>query len=89
MKTATIPSLRVEPKLRQDAENILYEGENLSSFMEESLRAGILYRRAQQEFLARGLMSRDEAKKTGVYLSAEDVLDKLTNILADAEDKSN
>ena len=32
MKTATFPSLRVEPELREAAESVLEEGETLSGF---------------------------------------------------------
>ena len=87
MKSSSIPSIRVAPELRQAAESVLREGETLSSFMEESLRAGILHRKAQQEFIARGLASRDEAKRTGEYYSAQSVLDELHTMLDDAEKK--
>ena len=89
MKSSTIPSLRVEPELRKAAENVLREGETLSSFMEESLRAGIQHRKIQQEFIARGLASRDEAKRTGEYFSADAVFDELQTMLSDAEKKAS
>ena len=85
MKTATIPSLRVEPNLRQAAENVLREGETLSNFMEVSLRAGIQHRKVQQEFIARGLASKDEAYQTGEYYSAKTVHDELLSMLTGAE----
>ena len=81
MKTATIPALRVEPKLREAAQSVLASGETLSSFVEESLRANIERRKYQQDFIARGLASRDEAKRTGEYYSAESVLAELDDIL--------
>ena len=81
MKTATIPALRVEPKLREAAQSVLANGETLSSFVEESLRANIERRKYQQDFIARGLASRDEAKRTGEYYSAESVLAELDAIL--------
>jgi hypothetical protein len=34
MKTATIPSVRVEPELRAEVESLLSEGETLSQFVE-------------------------------------------------------
>jgi len=74
MKTATIPSLRVDPELRAAAESVLKEGETLSAFVENSLRAQIHYRKTQAEFIARGLASLAEAERTGVYYSSEDVL---------------
>ena len=81
MKTATIPALRVEPALREAAQSVLVADETLSSFVEESLRANIERRKYQQDFIARGLASRDEAKRTGEYYSAESVLAELDDIL--------
>ncbi len=85
MKTATIPSLRVDPELRHAAENILQNGETLSSFVIQSLRDGIEHRQMQREFIARGLASRDESMQTGEYFDAEDVLDTLDEMLSQAE----
>jgi len=88
MKTATMPALRVEPELRQAAEDILRPGETLSAFVEDSLRRNVTFRRTQQEFIARGLASRDAAKKSGVYFSSEQVLQELDNLLVNARKKS-
>lgn len=88
MKTATMPALRVQPELRQAAEEILRPGETLSAFVEDSLRRNVEFRRTQQEFIARGLASRDEAKKTGVYFSSEEVLAELDTIIARAKKKA-
>ena len=41
MKSATLPSLRVEPRLRDAAESVLLEGETLSSLLETSVRETI------------------------------------------------
>lgn len=75
MKTATIPSVRVEPALRAEVEAVLADGETLSEFVEASVRAGVERRRAQAEFIARGLRSRDEARRTGDYVDADAVLE--------------
>ena len=88
MKTASMPSLRVDPELRQDAESVLLEGETLSSFMEQALRLCIQSRRAQKEFIARGLVSRDEARRTGEYVAAEDVLSEMEDMLSQASAKA-
>lgn len=88
MKTATIPSLRVEPELRRAAESVLQAGETLSGFVEQSLRTNIERRRFQQEFVARGLASRDDARRTGEYFPAEDVRCELEEMLAKAEAKA-
>lgn len=88
MKTATIPSLRVAPELREAAERVLENGETLSSFVEQSLKDKIQQRLAQQAFIARGLASRDEASKTGEYYAADNVLGELKSMLADAKTKA-
>jgi predicted transcriptional regulator len=85
MKTATIPSLRVEPELRRAVEELLEEGESLSSFVEQALRDGLERRRLQGEFLARGLLGRDRARQTGRYVDADAVVDRLGNMLAEAK----
>ena len=88
MKTASIPSLRVAPDLRRAAESVLQEGETISSFVEQSLRTNIARRQLQQEFIARGLASRDEAQQTGEYYPAEKVLQELDGMLAHAKRKA-
>lgn len=80
MKTASLPSVRVEPEVRDEAENVLLPGETLSSFVEESVRKQTARRRNQQEFIARGLASRDAALKSGVYFDAFEVLDELDSM---------
>ena len=81
MKTATIPSLRVEPELRAAAESVLKEGETLSAFVEDSLRRQVHIRKSQAEFIARGLASLAEAERTGVYYTSEEVLAELRSML--------
>ncbi|MEO8741759.1 MAG: YlcI/YnfO family protein [Lysobacteraceae bacterium] len=88
MKTATIPSLRVDPALRRAAEGVLEEGESLSSFVEQSVRAHIERRKAQDEFIARGLASRDKAKHAGAYVSSDDVIKALASRLSKAKKKA-
>ena len=73
MKTATLPSLRVDPQLRDAAQSVLQEGETLSGFIEASVRESIERRRVRAEFVARGLASRETAQTTGVYFAAADV----------------
>ena len=85
MKTATIPSLRVDPKLRNAAEEVLQEGETLSSFVEQSIREGIARRQAQREFLARGLRVREDARRSGEYVAAASVVRRLEKMLSRAK----
>jgi predicted transcriptional regulator len=88
MKTASIPSLRVDPELRQDAESVLHQGETLSSFMEQALRASIQSRKSRQEFISRGLASRDEARKTGEYFAADEVLSEMDALLVKSDSRT-
>ena len=81
MKTATIPALRVEPDLRNSVLDVLAEGETLSSFVEEALRNNLERRLHQQAFIARGIISRDQARAEQSYYSAESVLDELSAML--------
>lgn len=66
--------MRVEPEFRAEVESVLAEGESLSEFVEASVRASVERRRAQAEFVARGLRSREEARRTGHYVDADTVV---------------
>ena len=81
MKSATIPPLRVTPELRQAAESVLRNGETLSSFVEKSLIQQVEFRKRQQEFIARGLIAREDAKSADSYVSKEESLAALDSIL--------
>ncbi|GAA0753021.1 YlcI/YnfO family protein [Ideonella azotifigens] len=88
MKTATIPSVRVEPEFRAEVEAVLGKGESLTEFVEAALRASVERRRLQSEFIARGLRSRDEAHRTGDYVAADVVLEGLQRKLDAARAKA-
>lgn len=81
-KTSTIPPLRVNKEVRAAAEAALMEGETLSGFVLEAIQFNIQRRTMQQEFVARGLAARDEARRTGKYVSADEVLAGLDKTLA-------
>ena len=87
MKTATLPSLRVEPELRDAAESVLQDGETLSGFIEAAVRETIERRRSRAEFIARGMVSRQQAQRTGVYFAADQVHAELGQMLAKAKAK--
>ncbi|MDP2700362.1 YlcI/YnfO family protein [Thalassospira sp.] len=82
LKTATIPAIRVEPELRAAAENALQDGETLSGFVEDALHRHIARRRLQQDFITRGLISRDSARETGHYVSPADIMAELDDMIA-------
>ena len=81
-KTSTIPPLRVSENMRIAAEAALMEGETLSAFVLEAIQFNIQRRTMQQEFVARGLAARDEARRTGKYVSADEVLAGIDKTLA-------
>jgi hypothetical protein len=73
MKTATFPSIRIEPEFRQRAEAVLGQEETLSAFIETAVAEAVERRAMQKEFLARGLASLVQAERTGSYHAAADV----------------
>lgn len=87
MKSSTLPAVRVEPELREQVEHILQDGETLSDFVAASVREGVRRRLDQTEFIKRGLLSLEEAKRTGERVSARDVIDMLERKLAAARAK--
>jgi len=88
MKTATLPALRVDPKLRDAAERALRPDETLSRLMETALESYIAQRKAEDDFLARGLHSAQEARAQNQYVSAAAVVAKLEKKLAAAKKKA-
>ncbi len=88
MKTASLPSLRVDPSLREAAESVLQDGETLSSFVEHSVRAQVQLRQQQEAFIARGLASRECARKAGRYMAADAVVSGLESRLRAATAKA-
>ncbi|MGE7137581.1 YlcI/YnfO family protein [Luteibacter sp. NPDC031894] len=89
MKTATFPSIRVEPAFRQQAENVLGEEETLSSFIETAVAEAVERRAMQKEFLARGLASLAQAERTGSYHAAADVHKEAAERIAAARGKKS
>lgn len=77
VSTVTLPSLRVEPELRDAVEGVLAKGETVSSFMEDAVRAQVQRRLVRAKFVEQGLAGLAEAERTGVFYSAEQVLGEL------------
>jgi len=73
--------------LRKQAEAVLEQGETLSGFVLEAVNRNIEYRKARQEFIARGLASAAQARKTGKYVSADRVIEKLARKLVKARQR--
>ncbi|MDN6882535.1 YlcI/YnfO family protein [Variovorax sp. CAN2819] len=87
MKTATIPSVRVEPEFRDEVERVLGEGETLSQFVEAAVRACVLQRKSQAEFVARGMKSLASARRSGEYVEAGEMMQRLRTKLESATKK--
>lgn len=85
MRSTTLPPLRVAPEVRAEAERLLDDDETLSGLMHEAVRRELHRRRAEREFLARGLASAERARETGEYYSADVVLGELEDLLAEAD----
>ncbi|MFS2167186.1 YlcI/YnfO family protein [Variovorax sp. Varisp62] len=85
MKTATIPSVRVEPEFRDEVEQVLGEGESLSQFVEAAVRACVSQRKSQAEFIARGMKSLASARRSDEYFDAGEVMRRLKTKLDSAK----
>jgi hypothetical protein len=77
MKSASLPPLRVEAAFRSDIEDVLHEGETLSAFVEAAVRRAVQGRKAQAEFMARGLHALAQAEAGAETHAAEAVVDGL------------
>lgn len=75
MKSAFLPSVRVEPELREELEAVLGETETISAFVEHAVRAEVNYRRARAEFQARGEKAWQEYKHGGRSRPVAEVFD--------------
>ena len=84
MKSATIPSVRVAPELREQVEGLLRPDETLSQFVESAVRDSVRQRARQAEFIARGLHSLAQARQSGDYIDADAVIAHLEGKLASA-----
>ncbi|MDM9647823.1 prevent-host-death protein [Rhizobium sp. S163] len=73
MNPANSSTIDLVPDLRAAAESVLRDGETLQAFVEGAMRARI----ERRQFIARGLASAEEARRTGVYYTAEEVLAEL------------
>ena len=69
MKSATLPSIRVEPELRTAVESLLHEGESLSQFLENAVRDAL------NTLAARRLAVLRPVKVVLTNLAADEVLE--------------
>jgi Arc/MetJ-type ribon-helix-helix transcriptional regulator len=88
MKSATLPSIRIEPEFRKAVESLLHEGESLSQFVENAVRDTLVQRQHQSEFLARGIQSLEAARQRNDYVEADDMLAQLRDRLTKARSQA-
>ena len=85
MKTATLPPIRVAPDFRLELEGVLEQGESLSQFVENAVRATVAKRKTQAEFVRRGMAAIEATKASAGGIPADAVLAKLDAKLAAAK----
>lgn len=73
VKPASSSAIDLAPDLGDAAESVLREGETLQAFVEGAMRARIEHR----QFIARDVASAEEATRTGVYYTAEEIFAEL------------
>lgn len=69
--------------MRAEIESALHEGESLSQFVEAAVLQAARRRKADQDFLARGRASLDNARTTGEFYALRGVLDGMQARLDD------
>lgn len=89
MKSSTLPPLRVSPELRAEAEAVLAPGESLSAFVHDAVMRTIEFRRSQQQFIARGLASAEDARRTGRFVSRDAAAKTLRRQIERARSRKN
>lgn len=82
MKTATIPSILMQPELREELESLLKEEGSLSELVPSVVLANVRQRRDSTEFMQRGLCFLGNTSKEDEYVKVNDVLKKLSQKLA-------
>jgi hypothetical protein len=84
MKTTAIPAVRVEPALRDQMQQVLRDGETLSSFVEHCVREAVDRRYEDAVFVSRGLASIEAAKRSGDLRPVGEVMGRLKQRLETA-----
>ena len=86
MKSASLPSIRVEPEFREELEGALAEGETVSAFVEASVRQALRKRQLDAEFHARARAATERFKSgESQGFTIEEVVGKLRKKLEKAK----
>jgi len=81
MKTASLPPVRIDPKLKKEIESVLEPGETVSSYVHRCVAQATAVRRAQRAFVERALAAERRAERTGRYVSEDAAFGRLDGIL--------
>lgn len=80
-------TLSLPTELYNSIEYLLVDNETILGFIEQAVFAKVKYRQDEKDFAKRALKSREKAKRTGIYVSAEEVFVDLEDILNNARQK--
>lgn len=81
-------TLSLPTELYNSIESLLRGDETVLGFIEQALYSKVKYRQDEKDFTKRALESRDKAKRTGIYVSAEEAIENLEDILNTARQKT-
>ena len=82
MSSASVPEVKLQPKLRKAVESVLRSGETVSSFVKTALQETVERRKIAAAFLARGIAAGKAAERDNDWVPAEQVFAKLEKRLA-------
>lgn len=78
----TDPSIvPIESELQRDIRELLEPGEGMGEFVKIALTRELRSRRARRDFIQQALTAGEEARASGAYVSTEDVLKDLEDML--------
>lgn len=77
-------TLSLPTELYNSIEQLLGDNETILGFIEQAVYSKVKYIKNEKDFAKRALESRDKAKRTGIYVSAEETIENLQNILNNA-----
>lgn len=80
-------TLSLPTELYNSIEHLLVDNETILGFIEQAVFEKVKYRQDEKDVAKRALESRDKAKRTGIYVSAEEVFADLEDILNNARQK--
>lgn len=82
-------TITIHQDLIRDIESTLHEDETVSSFILDAIKSEVEYRKAQNDFLASAIASRNEARETGAYFTHEEVMGELKEMLEHSKQERN